>query len=417
MSDGYIEIVVSIEDSRSQQSLTLKVSAHETVEILIRKLLVILKIPPDLFPWKLVFEDRRLAYSETIGSIAAGQKKQPLAFTLRRQHTDMVENDHATVADSKLERADIELTLDDSELANEEESGSQVVALDEEGEVETVADDEEGEVGAVADDLEVDEESSDFADLDQDVEVDEEIPSVKRKVQASAREAPVSGSRKSKATTGQTDAVKKKTATRRATVRYYNRMNPERVYPFLVMITKKMVERAVKEGTDQKGSAPFKVKLHDLVEIEPILPGCACYPPKLTTRLGSKDFVATFHVVPHMLGALEGAAVVIRQENIPLAEIKLEGKVVKTTWVLLSGFATFVLPFVLSVARRYRLDLNSQAEDGFDLYLTCLQFLLSNTTPILLGIGLGNCLGHEGSRWLFCRSDRAAVRFRGLRRF
>jgi hypothetical protein len=54
-------------------------------------------------------------------------------------------------------------------LASDEESGSQVVALDEEGEADTVADDD----AAVVDDVEVEDESSDFADLDQDVEVED----------------------------------------------------------------------------------------------------------------------------------------------------------------------------------------------------------------------------------------------------
>ncbi|MBI3821069.1 MAG: hypothetical protein HY289_00140 [Planctomycetes bacterium] len=71
-----------------------------------------------------------------------------------------------TVADSELESSDFDLALDDSELAQEEESGSQVVALDEE---DSAADD-----GAVVDDVEVEEESSDFADLDEDVEVEDE---------------------------------------------------------------------------------------------------------------------------------------------------------------------------------------------------------------------------------------------------
>ncbi len=79
-------------------------------------------------------------------------------------------SDEATIADSELESSDFDLALDDSELAQEEESGSQVVALDEE-DAETVADDGEA---AVVDDVEVEEESSDFADLDADVQVDDE---------------------------------------------------------------------------------------------------------------------------------------------------------------------------------------------------------------------------------------------------
>jgi hypothetical protein len=80
------------------------------------------------------------------------------------------ESDDATVADSELESSDFDLALDDSELAAEDESGSQVVALDEE-DAETVAD-SDGDA-AVVDDVDVEEESSDFADLDEDVQVED----------------------------------------------------------------------------------------------------------------------------------------------------------------------------------------------------------------------------------------------------
>lgn len=81
------------------------------------------------------------------------------------------ESDDATVEDSELESSDFDIALDDSDLANEEESGSQVVALDEEADEVTVTDEEEE---AVVDDVEGDEESSDFSDLDQDVDGGEE---------------------------------------------------------------------------------------------------------------------------------------------------------------------------------------------------------------------------------------------------
>lgn len=93
------------------------------------------------------------------------------------------ESDDATVADSELESSDFDIALDDSDLAAEEESGSQVVALDEEGEAATVADDD----AAVVDDVEVEEESSDFADLDQDVEVEEEDVEVEEETATKTR--------------------------------------------------------------------------------------------------------------------------------------------------------------------------------------------------------------------------------------
>jgi hypothetical protein len=74
-------------------------------------------------------------------------------------------------ADSEMESSDFDLALDDSELAGEEESGSQVVALDEEAE--TLMDGD----AAVVDDLGTEEESSDFGDLDADTQAEQEADS------------------------------------------------------------------------------------------------------------------------------------------------------------------------------------------------------------------------------------------------
>ena len=78
-------------------------------------------------------------------------------------------SDQGTAADSELESSDFDLALDDSELAAEEESGSQVVALDEEDAEALV--DGEADGGAVAD-IEIEEDGKDFGDLDQDVQVE-----------------------------------------------------------------------------------------------------------------------------------------------------------------------------------------------------------------------------------------------------
>src|SRR5262245_45499074 len=118
---------------------------------------------------------------------------------------------------------------------------------------------------------------------------------------------------------------------RRATVRYYSRMNPERVYPLLVLITRDLIEQVQKKHTDQRTRSPFVVEPDSPVEIEPVLPGCDCYPPKVVARLGEDDRTFTFRVVPRVLGKVVGAAVSIRQNHASLAEIDLEMKVTKRT--------------------------------------------------------------------------------------
>lgn len=176
---------------------------------------------------------------------------------------------------------------------------------------------------------------------------------------------------------------------RRATVRHYTRMNPERVYPFVVYLTAQMVRRIAKKDTDQRASRPFEVELEMPVEVEPVLPGCFCYPARHTVRLGRADTALTFHVVPHVLGDVSGAKVLIRQDHRILAEVPVETRVVQRTIVLLCGAMTFLLPLLSSVLRHFGLDFESQAANGFNLYLAVMTFVFQKVSPLALTLTLG----------------------------
>jgi TatA/E family protein of Tat protein translocase len=181
----------------------------------------------------------------------------------------------------------------------------------------------------------------------------------------------------------------KKAAPRRATVRYYSRMNPERVYPLLVLITRGQVEKIHKKHTDQRMSAPFAVDVDAPVEIEPVLPGCDCHPPRVVTRLGQGDRTLTFRVVPRVLGRVDGAVVSIRQDHACLAEVELDVRVVKRTLVALSGAAAFLLPGLSAVMKHFGLDFETQKEQGFSLYLAVAQLLFDRVSPLALTALLG----------------------------
>jgi sec-independent protein translocase protein TatA len=172
--------------------------------------------------------------------------------------------------------------------------------------------------------------------------------------------------------------------TRRATVRYYNRMNPERVYPLLVLITRDMVEKVHKKHTDQRTSAPFTVDAQTPVEIEPVLPGCDCHPPRVVTRLGQDDLTLTFRVVPRVLGKVDGAVVCIRQDHTSLAAIELDVKVVKQKWVVLSGVATFLLPGLSAVMKHFGVDFEAQKGQGFSLYVAIVRLVFDHVSPYTL---------------------------------
>jgi TatA/E family protein of Tat protein translocase len=175
----------------------------------------------------------------------------------------------------------------------------------------------------------------------------------------------------------------------RATVRYYNRMNPERVYPLLVLITRDLVQKVHKKHTDQRTSGPFTLDSDTPVEIEPVLPGCDCYPPRMVTRLGDGDLTLNFRVVPRVLGKVDGAVVSIRQDHALLAEIELDVKVVKQTWLKVSGVATFLLPGLSAVMKHFGLDFESQKDSDYSLYLAIARLVFDQFSPYVLTALLG----------------------------
>ena len=168
---------------------------------------------------------------------------------------------------------------------------------------------------------------------------------------------------------------------RQATVRYYHRMNPERLFPLLVVISKRAIEEAIKKNVAQKQSRQFQVVLDSVVEIEPILPGCDCYPPREQVAIGRGEVTAKFYVVPQVIGRLMHARVVVRQEGQVLAEVPLEVHVVKQGLTVLMGGLSLVLPFVSMVLKHFHLDFESQLANGFDLYAVPFQLALRSLSP------------------------------------
>lgn len=173
---------------------------------------------------------------------------------------------------------------------------------------------------------------------------------------------------------------------RRATVRYYERMHPERLFPLLVVLSKEHIAKALKKSVAQAESESFAVAVGSQVEIEPVLPGCACYPPKDLVNVGSGEVTTTFWVAPQVVGSIRNARVVLRQEGRILAMVPLRIRVAKQAITVACGLMSLVLPLVLMVLKSYRLDLESQMEDGFGLYAGVASWLLLRLTPEGIGI-------------------------------
>jgi hypothetical protein len=146
---------------------------------------------------------------------------------------------------------------------------------------------------------------------------------------------------------------------RQATIRYYHRMSPERMFPLLVVISRKEILKVIKKNVAQKQSEKFQVALDSDVEIEPVLPGCDCFPPKETVRITSAEATARFWVVPHVLGEVMHARVMVRQDGAVLAEVPLEICVSKQTLTLFAGAMNFCVPFVSMLLKQSHLSLSS----------------------------------------------------------
>jgi hypothetical protein len=172
---------------------------------------------------------------------------------------------------------------------------------------------------------------------------------------------------------------------RRATVRYYSRMHPERLFPLLVLLSRESIQKVVKKAVEQVESVAFQVAVGTVIEVEPILPGCDVYPPRDQVAVGGGIDQATFWVVPHVLGKVMLPRVVLRQDGKVLAEVPLQIKVVKQTAALVTGLCSLVLPYVSKGIQHFGLDWATQQEQGFVLYTWLAQLVFAWLRPEVLG--------------------------------
>ena len=181
---------------------------------------------------------------------------------------------------------------------------------------------------------------------------------------------------------------------RHATVRYYHRMTCGRLFPLLFILSAKVIQEVVKRNVSQSVSRVFRVQEGSVVEVEPVLPGCTCYPEKAQVEVGREEVSTNFWVQPNAPGKLSEAKVIVRQDGKTLAEVPLEIRVGKQTLAILTGVLSLLLPFLLLVLKHFRLDFESQLNDGFGLYAQLLNWSVNFLTPELLaGILIVSALG------------------------
>ena len=194
---------------------------------------------------------------------------------------------------------------------------------------------------------------------------------------------------------------------RRATVRYYSRMNPDRMFPLLVVLSAQQIQEIVKAKVKQAVSETFRVAEGTTVEIEPVLPGCDVYPPRHSLAVGVDDVATeTFWVVPRVIGRVHGARVLVRQGDRVLAAVPLEVKVSRQTLAVACGLMSLAAPYLTMGLKSLKLDYDSQKADGFPLYQQAGTWVAENVRPEWLGLGF---LGLALLLYLWMRPRRRNV--------
>src|SRR5206468_2576145 len=88
------------------------------------------------------------------------------------------------------------------------------------------------------------------------------------------------------------------------------------------------------------------------------------------------------------------------------AEVPLAACVARQRLAVACGLLSLLLPFILLLLKQFRLDFESQREDGFGLYAQFADWLLHAVSPELLGFVL---LAATGALYLWFRPRRRDV--------
>jgi tetratricopeptide (TPR) repeat protein len=97
---------------------------------------------------------------------------------------------------------------------------------------------------------------------------------------------------------------------------------------------------------------------------------------------------------------------VLRQDGVVLAEVPLTMRVVKQGVTLFLGALSLLLPLALMVLKHFRLDFESQLEDGFGLYAAAAHWAVRSLSPEAL---MGLLLAATGGAYFWLRPRKRDV--------
>jgi hypothetical protein len=150
-------------------------------------------------------------------------------------------------------------------------------------------------------------------------------------------------------------------------------MNLHRLFPLLVVLSRDQIQKPLERAIEQAHIRGLRVGQGLPVEVEPVLPGCLCFPHHRLIAPDDDVGLARFHVLPQLSGKVTDACVVLRQGSEILGEVPLQMTVRRQWLVILLGVMTPVVPFLV---RLFHLDPTEHVDEHFGSVYGLLTWLL-----------------------------------------
>jgi hypothetical protein len=153
--------------------------------------------------------------------------------------------------------------------------------------------------------------------------------------------------------TGIRAALPAKTLRRRASVRWYSRMNLQRMFPLVVLLAKARMKQVTVEDVGHAVATKMVAvpESNPYVLVRPVLPGCLVFPPEQRVDISPDEVPVRFQVVPQLLGEVKDARIEIYHHDRLLVQIPVEAEVVTQTAARVASVASVIWPFLSSVLK------------------------------------------------------------------
>lgn len=303
---------------------------------------------------------------ELAGALLGDPQLQPLVNELRR-----VEAEERKEASPPLAEPDqFEIDLDAG--GDDQESGSQVAALDDDEDIDDAA-----------------ETARATGPARPGSPMPTTTPAPRRdEMPAPRRAATPEGAVRSRASVTEADEEDEEaTFRRRASVRWFKRMNPLRMYPLHVVLAQGRLRETLRPGQTQAvGKEQLVVKKDDpFLRIRPVLPGCTVYPDEQVVDATPAQVNVRFQVVPQTLGKLDDARVEIYQAHRLLTTIELPIVVSRQTGAVVLASLGLAWPVLGTLVK----NATGDGAEPQDMLMRGITWAMAQPHAMELGLGIG----------------------------